>query len=75
MNRRNFITKLGGIGLFSVLPGAGRVWRVERPKLLTEQDAFLRSFFFWEPIHQHMAIKFCDLPTIYTIGGPDWIPE
>lgn len=30
MTRRSFITNLGAIGLFTILPGAGRVWRVER---------------------------------------------
>lgn len=31
MNRRNFITDLGKIGLFSILPGAGRIWKAEVP--------------------------------------------
>lgn len=30
MNRRGFLTKLGGIGLFSILPGAGRIWKARR---------------------------------------------
>lgn len=30
MNRRSFVTKLAGIGLFSILPGAGRLWKAER---------------------------------------------
>ena len=29
MNRRYF-TKLLGLGVFSILPGAGRVWRIQR---------------------------------------------
>ena len=28
--RRNFIRNLAGIGLFAILPGAGRLWRAER---------------------------------------------
>ena len=31
MNRRNFLRNLAGIGLFSILPGAGRVWKAQRP--------------------------------------------
>ena len=30
MNRRQAI-KLAGLGLFSILPGASRVWKVQRP--------------------------------------------
>lgn len=30
MNRRNFIRNLAGIGLFSILPGAGRVWKATK---------------------------------------------
>ncbi len=28
--RRDFLQQLAGIGLFGILPGAGRVWRAER---------------------------------------------
>jgi len=31
--RREFLTQLAGIGLFSILPGAGRIWRAERKPL------------------------------------------
>jgi len=30
MNRRSFVRKLAGIGLFTILPGAGRIWKAER---------------------------------------------
>jgi hypothetical protein len=30
-SRRDFICQLAGVGLFTILPGAGRLWRVERP--------------------------------------------
>ncbi len=30
MNRRNFLSNLAGIGLFSILPGAGRIWVARR---------------------------------------------
>ena len=30
MNRRNFLRNLAGIGLFTILPGAGRIWKVQR---------------------------------------------
>lgn len=30
MNRRAFLTSLGKLGVFTILPGAGRVWRAER---------------------------------------------
>ena len=32
MNRRNFLG-LAGLGLFSILPGAGRVWKAEKQVL------------------------------------------
>lgn len=32
--RRNFIGQLAGLGLFTILPGAGRVWKAER-KIVT----------------------------------------
>lgn len=28
-NRRHFFKQLAGIGLFAILPGAGRVWKAE----------------------------------------------
>ncbi len=31
MNRRSFIRNLAGIGVFSILPGAGRIWKAQRP--------------------------------------------
>jgi hypothetical protein len=31
MNRRGFIRNLAGIGVFSILPGAGRIWKARRP--------------------------------------------
>ena len=31
MNRRSFITNLSSIGLFTILPGAGRVWCARKP--------------------------------------------
>jgi hypothetical protein len=37
--RRKFLTSLGTIGVFSILPGAGRIWRAERPIVTPE---------FWE---------------------------
>ena len=30
MNRRNFLRNIAGIGIFSILPGAGRVWKAEK---------------------------------------------
>lgn len=30
MNRRKFLTGLGTLGLFTILPGAGRVWKAEK---------------------------------------------
>ena len=29
-SRRSFIAQLAGVGLFSILPGAGRIWKAER---------------------------------------------
>jgi hypothetical protein len=29
-NRRSFLGQLAGLGLFAILPGAGRVWKAER---------------------------------------------
>jgi len=36
MNRRGFIRNLAGIGVFSILPGAGRIWKARRPHSLYE---------------------------------------
>lgn len=30
MNRRHFLASFGKLGLFTILPGAGRIWRAER---------------------------------------------
>ena len=30
MNRRKFLTNIGKLGVFTILPGAGRVWKAER---------------------------------------------
>ena len=33
MNRRNFLRNIAGLGIFSILPGAGRVWKAESPTM------------------------------------------
>ncbi len=33
MNTRRDFIKLAGLGLFTILPGAGRVWAVQRPEV------------------------------------------
>lgn len=42
MNRRAFLTSLGKLGVFTILPGAGRVWRAERriQRIEIHQDAY-----------------------------------
>lgn len=39
MTRRNFITSLGAVGLFNILPGAGRVWRIASAVNLAFDDS------------------------------------
>lgn len=48
MNRRHSL-KLIGLGLFSILPGAGRVWRVERQYRSPQFhfDPTLQDFLKW----------------------------
>ncbi len=41
MNRRNFMTKLAGIGAFMILPGARRIWKATvDTRLLTFQEVY-----------------------------------
>ena len=39
MNRRKFLTNLGKLGVFTILPGAGRVWKAQRDlRYITNPD-------------------------------------
>ena len=55
MNRRSFVRKLAGIGLFTILPGAGRIWKAERQSpyrwLPNDVDGYLRTTF--QVVRQH----------------------
>lgn len=56
MNRRNFL------GLFSILPGAGRVWRAVLNS--SRQDQLTRQFLFGEPAGGPGCCEWSELPTI-----------
>ncbi len=45
MNRRKFLTSLGALGLFNILPGAGRVWKAE--KLVPVTERFISTPIDW----------------------------
>lgn len=45
-NRRAFFKQLAGIGLFSILPGAGRIWKAEtviQPALIVDPFEVFRA--------------------------------
>jgi len=44
MNRRNFLQSLGALGIFNILPSAGRVWRAQKPELYKYLPNFHNSF-------------------------------
>ena len=44
MNRRNFLQSIGALGIFNILPGAGRVWRVQKPELYQHFPNFHNTF-------------------------------
>lgn len=59
MNRRQFIRNLAGIGVFSILPGAGRVWKATRPTgiaywLQSERHSYCFSNCYLEGIFQKL---------------------
>ena len=49
MNRRNFLTGFG-LGLFTILPGGGRVWRAERtvelPDFVCYTDSLVAPYWY-----------------------------
>jgi hypothetical protein len=60
MNRRNFLSKLAGIGLFSILPGAGRVWKAERKVIIWSDEQTLE---YYKIAHRFDSPHFQFLPT------------
>lgn len=72
MTRRSFLTNLGALGLFTILPGAGRVWRAERPPVLSMQEQWIRALFYGEPLSVQVGVcRFEDLQSVSFIQTPD----
>jgi len=65
MNRRSFVRKLAGIGLFTILPGAGRIWKAERKFDLLPYKC---KFFAVEEIGLLPQWKDMVIPIIYQRG-------
>lgn len=68
MNRRNFIKNILIAGAsFNILPGAGRIWKVERTKIINPEwiDAPYENFFWFEMILNQNGITFGQLKEKY----------
>lgn len=85
MNRRDFFKTLGlGLAGFTILPGAGRVWkatrntpalafwtqttRLERVVSPEYQRAFVEAFFYGKPVPPDLRVEWAELPEI-TVSG------
>lgn len=42
MNRRHFLANFGKLGLFTILPGAGRVWKAQRDLVCVRERIITR---------------------------------